>query len=56
VPGGVRDRHRQNADRCRAHDRATVECADGERGHWAGHFERNGFAVWLSALRDHLQP
>ena len=34
---------------------ATFECADAERDHWAGHFERNGFAVWLAALRDHLQ-
>jgi len=35
---------------------ATFECAEDQRDHWAGHFERNGFAVWLAALRDHLQP
>lgn len=33
---------------------ATFDCAEDERDHWVGQFERRGFAVWLASLRDHL--
>ncbi len=35
---------------------ATFECAESERGHWAGHFDERGFARWPASLRGHLQP
>lgn len=36
--------------------RATYDCLDAaEAGHWKEHFERQGFAVWLAALRDFLR-
>jgi len=34
---------------------ATFDCALDERARWRAHFERNGFAVWLAALRRHMQ-
>jgi hypothetical protein len=33
---------------------ATFDCAQDDRGHWAGHFEHDGFAVWLASLRENL--
>ena len=30
---------------------ATFDCAADEREHWTNHFEREGFAKWLAALR-----
>lgn len=34
---------------------ATFDCAADEYDHWTKHFEQNGFALWLSALRDFMQ-
>lgn len=34
---------------------ATFDCAPDERDHWVAHFEREGFARWLAALREHLR-
>jgi hypothetical protein len=31
--------------------RATFDCAPDEQARWVEQFERNGFAVWLAALR-----
>ncbi|WP_342362987.1 SRPBCC family protein [Terrarubrum flagellatum] len=33
---------------------ATFDCAADERETWVRHFEQNGFAVWLGALRDFM--
>jgi hypothetical protein len=33
---------------------ASFDCAEEERERWIGHFENNGFAVWLGALRKHM--
>lgn len=33
---------------------ATFDCAPEELERWTRHFEREGFAVWLRALRQHL--
>lgn len=33
---------------------ATFDCAAGENDHWTHHFEKEGFAKWLSALRDFM--
>jgi hypothetical protein len=30
---------------------ASFDCAEEERARWVEHFEKNGFAVWLGALR-----
>ena len=30
---------------------ASFDCAEEERARWIEHFEKNGFAVWLGALR-----
>ena len=30
---------------------ATFDCAEHERDKWVTHFEQNGFAKWLGALR-----
>jgi len=33
---------------------ATFDCADDERDKWVKHFERQGFAKWLAALRQFM--
>jgi hypothetical protein len=33
---------------------ATFDCAADEREKWVSHFENNGFAKWLAALRDFM--
>ena len=33
---------------------ATFDCAADERDQWIGHFEQQGFAKWLAALREFL--
>jgi hypothetical protein len=33
---------------------ASFDCAPDERERWITYFEKGGFAVWLSALRRHL--
>lgn len=33
---------------------ATFDCAPEEREHWRDHFERRGFAKWLTALRQFM--
>jgi hypothetical protein len=33
---------------------ATFDCAADERDKWVRHFEKNGFAKWLAALRDFM--
>jgi len=34
---------------------ATFDCAADELERWTAHFERNGFAVWLAALREFMR-
>jgi hypothetical protein len=34
---------------------ATFDCAAGERERWTRHFEREGFAKWLGALREFMR-
>lgn len=34
---------------------ATFDCAADERERWVKHFEQNGFAVWLAALRRFMR-
>jgi len=34
---------------------ATFDCAAAEVEHWIAHFENNGFAVWLGALREFMR-
>lgn len=34
---------------------ATFDCAAEERDRWTRHFEREGFAGWLGALREFMQ-
>ncbi len=37
--------------------RATFDALDaGETGQWKQHFEQQGFAIWLAALRDFMRP
>ena len=33
---------------------ATFDCAENERDKWVTHFEQNGFAKWLGALRQFM--
>lgn len=33
---------------------ATFDCADDQRDHWTGYFAHEGFARWLTSLRDEL--
>lgn len=33
---------------------ATFDCAENERDKWVTHFEQNGFAKWLGALREFM--
>ncbi len=33
---------------------ASFDCAADEVERWTGHFEKNGFAVWLGALREFM--
>lgn len=35
--------------------RAGFDCAAEERDHWTNHFEREGFARWLAALRRYME-
>jgi hypothetical protein len=35
---------------------ATFDCAAEELERWTRHFEKEGFAKWLSALRGFMQP
>jgi hypothetical protein len=34
---------------------ATFDCAAEERDRWTKYFEKDGFAKWLSALRDFME-
>jgi len=34
---------------------ATFDCAADQLEHWTGHFEKQGFATWLAALKDFMQ-
>ena len=34
---------------------ATFDCAAEERERWVRHFEREGFAKWLGALREFMR-
>ena len=33
---------------------ASFDCAPEELEHWAAYFEKDGFAVWLRSLREHV--
>src|SRR5262245_48435220 len=35
---------------------ATFDCAPEEHDRWVNHFESEGFAKWLSALREFMEP
>ena len=34
---------------------ATFDCAAEDYGHWTNHFEKEGFAKWLAALRRFME-